>query len=409
MKKTVLFPCVLLLMLVSCHQKQEQKNIDVPEPQETVVLDGVYHFNFDGFELWTLQDVQRKMSADLFKDAKKADIKQFMPDGEADAAINTFLIKKNGKYILFDTGLGLEKGGVMLDKLTLLNLRPEDISTICITHCHGDHIGGLVSKGEPVFPNAEVYCSDKELNAFKNDALTKEVVKIYDSRLHAFAAGDTLLGEIRSIAAYGHTPGHTFYQIGNLLIVGDQTAHLNDDAFFWNIVFREVAHGLGVKETVNGKGTVAEALGNEALLVEEIKGNVVGLYLACKLIDEHRLSGIVTKEDALTTFVASLVRSERFGEGSALGRANIIIYNYLVETGAIARNEAGRYVIDYAQAQSSIMDLASRVLGIQATGDREGAAALEEQYGKLSLVFKGDLRNIRLEGIPADIRFEFEK
>ena len=80
-----------------------------------------------------------------------------------------------------------------------------------------------------------------------------------------------------------------------------------------------------------------------------------------------------------------------------------------METGAIARNEAGRYVIDYAQAQSSIMDLASRVLGIQATGDREGAAALEEQYGKLSLVFKGDLRNIRLEGIPADIRFEFEK
>ncbi len=199
------------------------------------------------------------------------------------------------------------------------------------------------------------------------------------------------------------------FPIGNLLIVGDQTAHLNDDAFFWNIVFREVAHGLGVKETVNGKGTVAEALGNEALLIEEIKGNVVGLYLACKLIDEHRLSGIVTKEDALTTFVASLVRSERFGEGSALGRANIIIYNYLVETGAIARNEAGRYVIDYAQAQSSIMDLASRVLGIQATGDREGAAALEEQYGKLSLVFKGDLRNIRLEGIPADIRFEFEK
>lgn len=183
MKKTVLFPCVLLLMLVSCHQKQEQKNIDVPEPQETVVLDGVYHFNFDGFELWTLQDVQRKMSADLFKDAKKADIKQYMPDGEADAAINTFLIKKNGKYILFDTGLGLEKGGVMLDKLTLLNLRPEDISAICITHCHGDHIGGLVSKGEPVFPNAEVYCSDKELNAFKNDALTKEVVKVYDSHL----------------------------------------------------------------------------------------------------------------------------------------------------------------------------------------------------------------------------------
>ena len=199
------------------------------------------------------------------------------------------------------------------------------------------------------------------------------------------------------------------FPIGNLLIVGDQTAHLNDEAFFWNIVFREVAHGLGVKETVNGKGTVAEALGNEALMIEEIKGNVVGLYLACKLIDEHRLWGIVTKEDALTTFIASLVRSERFGEGSALGRANIIIYNYLVETGAIDRNEAGRYVIDYAKAQSSVMALASEVLSIQATGDFEAARALQEKYGKLSMVFKGDLRNIRLEGIPADLRFEFEK
>ena len=223
MKKTVFISCISLFILVSCSQKQEQKSINTPESQEkeTVILDGVYHFNFDGFELWTLQDVQRKMSADLFKDANKADIEQYMPDGEADAAINTFLIKKNGKYILFDTGLGLEKGGVMLDKLSLLKLRPEDISAICITHCHGDHIGGLVSNEEPVFPNAEVYCADKELKAFKNDALTKEVVKVYGSRLHAFTTGDTLMGEIQSIAAPGHTPGHTFYQIGNMLIIGD--------------------------------------------------------------------------------------------------------------------------------------------------------------------------------------------
>ena len=221
MKKTLFIPCIFMLILVSCHQKQEQKSIETPEPQEAVVLDGVYHFKLDGFDLWTLQDVQRKMSADLFKDAKKADIKQYMPDGEADAAINTFLVKINGKYILFDTGLGLDKGGVMLDKLTLLNLRPEDISAVCITHCHGDHIGGLVSNGEPVFPNAEVYCADKELKTFKNDALTKEMIKVYDSRLHPFTAGDTLLGVIRSIDASGHTPGHTLYQIGNVLIIGD--------------------------------------------------------------------------------------------------------------------------------------------------------------------------------------------
>lgn len=199
------------------------------------------------------------------------------------------------------------------------------------------------------------------------------------------------------------------FPIGNLLITGDQAAHLNDDAFFWNIAFREVAHGLGVKQTVNGKGSVAEALGNEALLSEEIKGNIVGLYLACNLIDTHKLSGIVTKEDAITTYIASLVRSERFGEGSALGRANIVIYNYLAENGAFARNESGKYVIDYGRAQEVVSLLAREILTIQATGDHEAAAALEKQYGSLSDTFKEDLRNIRLEGIPADIRFEFEK
>ena len=69
MKKTLFIPCILMLILASCHQKQEQKSIETPEPKEAVVLDGVYHFKLDGFDLWTLQDVQRKMSADLFKDA----------------------------------------------------------------------------------------------------------------------------------------------------------------------------------------------------------------------------------------------------------------------------------------------------------------------------------------------------
>lgn len=225
MKKSVLIPCLLLLILASCHQKQTQKSpvepINSPAPQETVILDGVYHFNFNGFDLWTLQDLQRKMPASLFPSAKKADLAECMPDGEADAAINAFLIRKNGKYILFDSGLGLEKGGATLDKLTLLELTPEDISAVCITHCHADHIGGMVSQGKPVFPNAEVYCAGKELEAFKNDALTKEMVQVYGSHLHSFEAGEKLMGEIQSIDAPGHTPGHTFYQIGNLLIIGD--------------------------------------------------------------------------------------------------------------------------------------------------------------------------------------------
>ena len=198
------------------------------------------------------------------------------------------------------------------------------------------------------------------------------------------------------------------YPIGNLLIDGDQAFHLSSDAFFWNIAFREVAHGLGVKQATDGR-LITEALGNEALAMEEIKGNIVGLYLVCKLMEGHQLEGIVTKEDAITTFIAGLVRSERFGEGTALGRANIAIYNYLAENGAFQRKENGKYSIDYAKAQQVVTDLAGLVLKIQATGDYEAAKSFMDSHSKVSDAFAADLHNIRLEGIPVDLRFTFTK
>ena len=198
------------------------------------------------------------------------------------------------------------------------------------------------------------------------------------------------------------------FPTGRLLLIPADAERLSSDAFFWNIVFREVAHGLGVKETVNGKGSVEQALGNKALMMEEVKGNVVGLYLAIKLVSHHQLSGLVTKEEAIATFCASLARSERFGEATALGRANIAIFNYLIEQGALKRTESGKYVIDYNTFELAIHGLAAQVLTVQATGDKDAAEAFEKQYATLGKAYKEDLRNIHLEGIPADLRFEFE-
>lgn len=199
------------------------------------------------------------------------------------------------------------------------------------------------------------------------------------------------------------------YPAGRLLLVPSEAEKLSARAFFWNIVFREVAHGLGIKETVNGKGSVEQALGNEALVMEEIKGNVAGIYLACKLAEGHRLEGLVTKEEAVATFCASLFRSERFGEATALGRANIAIFNYLCEKQALDRTESGRYKIDYSLFEQAVSHLCARVIAIQANGDREAAAAFEKEYAVRTADYKEDLRNMHLEGIPVDLRFEFEK
>ena len=193
---------------------------------------------------------------------------------------------------------------------------------------------------------------------------------------------------------------------GKVLLDGDAVEHLSSDAFFWNIVFREVAHGLGVKETVNGKGSVENALGSAALTFEEIKANAAGVLLVCNLQNHYDIRHIFTKEDALITFFASLMRSERFGEGSALGRSSIIIYNYLYEAGAIQRKASGKYSVDTAKMEQALSDLTALVLKTQATGDIAFATGFEKRYSKRSDSYNEDLMYLGLEKIPADIRFK---
>ena len=199
---------------------------------------------------------------------------------------------------------------------------------------------------------------------------------------------------------------HIVYPTGDLLLESDTKEHLSRDAFFWNVVFREVAHGLGVKETVNGKGSVEDALGNAAPTFEEIKANAAGVLLVCKLQNHYDIRHLFTKEDALVTFFASLVRSERFGEGSSLGRTSIIIYNYLQEAGAFQRKESGHYSLDLAKMEAALSDLTALVLKTQATGDAEFAASFEKRYSKRSANYDADLMNLGVENIPADIRFK---
>ncbi len=195
--------------------------------------------------------------------------------------------------------------------------------------------------------------------------------------------------------------------VGRLLIEKEQQTGLDEDAFFWNIAFREVAHGLGVKETVNGKGTLTEALGNDALTLEEIKGDVVGVYLNLYLIKKGLIEHSVTREDAITAFIVGLIRSSRFGNAEALGRANIVCYNYLKEQGAFAHNKSGLYHIDFDKAEAAITSLAEKVLTLQATGDRAGAEALFGQYGNVGESLSQDFAAMQRAGIPTDVRFLF--
>ena len=189
------------------------------------------------------------------------------------------------------------------------------------------------------------------------------------------------------------------------LIVEDQRQHITFDAFFANTMFHEVAHGLGIKNTINEKGTVREALKEHASALEEGKADVLGLYMVTQLYEKGELRGSL--KDYYTTFLASIFRSIRFGASSAHGKANMIRFNYFKERGAFSRDpETGLYRVDYNKMRQAMNELSREILILQGEGDYEGVAQLVEQSGNISPELQEDLNRLAKENIPVDIVFE---
>ncbi len=193
--------------------------------------------------------------------------------------------------------------------------------------------------------------------------------------------------------------------IGRALIEKPQQKHLRSEAFFWNVTFHEVAHGLGVKETVNGQGTVDEAMGSEKTTWEEAKADILGLFMVCELIDMGEIP-LISKEDAITTYIAGLVRSVRFGAASSHGKANMMCYNFMKEHEAFSRNKDGYYHIDYEKALDAIDAWADLILTTQATGNYPFAKEYCANHAVVSEALQADLAHINDLGIPRDIVFD---
>lgn len=193
--------------------------------------------------------------------------------------------------------------------------------------------------------------------------------------------------------------------ISDLLIDPGQRQHITFDAFFANTMFHEVAHGLGIKHTVDGERTVREALREQASWLEEGKADVLGLYMVTRLHETGGLDG-GSLEDYYVTFLASVFRSIRFGATSAHGRANLVRFNFFAERGAFARDaERGTYRVDMAAMRDAVDALSRRILHLQGDGDHPGAVAFWEETGAVGPQLEADLERVAGAGIPVDIVF----
>ena len=193
--------------------------------------------------------------------------------------------------------------------------------------------------------------------------------------------------------------------IARLLIAPDQVANVTFDAFFENTMFHEVAHGLGIKNTINGRGTVREALREQAGGLEEEKADVLGLYMVTQLSRRGEMSGADIKNNYVT-FLAGIFRSVRFGATSAHGRANMATFHFLQERGAFTRDAGGTYRVDLPRMQAAMDALSAEILRMQGNGDHAAVRAFMERYGVVDPQLRADLDRVSRAGIPVDVVFE---
>jgi hypothetical protein len=194
--------------------------------------------------------------------------------------------------------------------------------------------------------------------------------------------------------------------IAGELIAEDQRQHVTFDSFFGNTMFHEVAHGLGIKNTLDGRGTVRAALKEHASALEEGKADILGLYMVQRL----RQMGEITEGELMddyVTFMAGIFRSVRFGASSAHGRANMIRFNFFQDAGAFSRDdETGSYRVKVPELEAAVEALSRKLLTLQGDGDYDAVAAFVAEMGEVGPQLQADLDRLASANIPVDIVYE---
>jgi glyoxylase-like metal-dependent hydrolase (beta-lactamase superfamily II) len=214
---------------------------------------GVYRFKLGSYELTAISDGVwlRDIDDKFVKNAKWDDVQQtltrsFMRTDKLPIPFTTLVVNTGSKLIAIDTGTGAQlapTAGTYMDNLAAAGIDPKAVDTILISHFHPDHINGIKTKEDAlVFPNAEIQVPGPEWAFWMDDAkmnnapdaakpVFRNARRVFGNikDVKQFEPGKEVAPGITSIAAYGHTPGHTAFTIASgdksMLVLSDSTNH----------------------------------------------------------------------------------------------------------------------------------------------------------------------------------------
>ncbi len=270
-----------------------------------------------------------------------------------------------------------------------------------------------LQKGLPVGDayKAEVPGSDADLNAYDmaycagdcNSGAKTIAINLPNDEVVQLAKGTRRLQIKNAMRAKFD---QILLPISGELIAEDQRQFITFDAFFANTMFHEVAHGLGIKNTLDGRGSVRQALKEHASALEEGKADILGLYM----IQNMRKQGEISDGELMdnyVTFLAGIFRSVRFGASSAHGRANMIRFNYFSDAGAFSRDsEQGTYRVNVVEFEQAVKDLSRDLLVLQGDGSYDTVSRFVLEKGGVSDQLQADLDRLGAASIPVDIVYK---
>lgn len=191
--------------------------------------------------------------------------------------------------------------------------------------------------------------------------------------------------------------------IANLVINKDQINYVNFDAFFNNVLFHEISHGLGISYVFDGTKTIREALKEYYNVIEEMKADIGGLYLISILKENNEIENDIMEN--YVTYMAGLIRTIRFGTASSHGKSNLVIFNFLNNKQAFTVNNNKIYLNENVFSES-IRDLIKIIFSLQGSGNYNEAKKFIEENSNFPEELKRMIKVINNKNIPVDLVFK---